>query len=82
MAKKKNFDWLNDETENTELEVVDANWNKLEAWDTVVAIKDLKVKWASDIKRWDKFTKIRLTDDPELIESWKMVLRTEFFKKV
>lgn len=82
MAKKKNFDWLNDEAENTELEVVDANWNKLEAWDTVVAIKDLKVKWASDIKRWDKFTKIRLTDDPELIESWKMVLRTEFFKKV
>lgn len=82
MAKKKNFDWLNDETETSEIEVLDANWNKLEAWDTVVAIKDLKVKWAPDIKRWDKFTKIKLTDDPELIESWKMVLRTEFFKKV
>lgn len=82
MAKKKNFDWLNDEIETSEIEVLDANWNKLEAWDTVVAIKDLKVKWAPDIKRWDKFTKIKLTDDPELIESWKMVLRTEFFKKV
>lgn len=82
MAKKKNFDWLNDETETSKIEVLDANWNKLEAWDTVVAIKDLKVKWAPDIKRWDKFTKIKLTDDPELIESWKMVLRTEFFKKV
>ena len=62
--------------------VKDANWNILQEGDTVVAIKDLKVKWAKDIKRWDKFTKIRLTDDPELIESWKMVLRTEFFKKI
>lgn len=33
-------------------------------------------------KRWDKFKNIRLTDDTELIESWKMVLKTEFFKKV
>lgn len=83
MAKKKNFSWLeDDEKETLEIEVVDANWNKLENGDTVVAIKDLKVKGASDIKRWDKFSKIRLTDDPELIESWKMVLRTEFFKKV
>lgn len=83
MAKNKKFSWLEDnENENIEIEVFDANGNKLEAWDTVVAIKDLKVKWAPDIKRWDKFTKIRLTDDPELIESGKMVLRTEFFKKV
>lgn len=83
MAKNKNFSWLEDEEINSsEIEVLDANGNKLEAWDTVVAIKDLKVKWAPDIKRWDKFTKIRLTDDPELIESGKMVLRTEFFKKV
>lgn len=83
MAKNKNFSWLEDEeTNSSEIEVFDANGNKLEAWDTVVAIKDLKVKWAPDIKRWDKFTKIKLTDDPELIESGKMVLRTEFFKKV
>lgn len=82
MAKKKDFSWLEEDETSTEIEVFDANWNKLEAWDTVVAIKDLKVKWAPDIKRWDKFTKIRLTDDPELIESGKMVLRTEFFKKV
>lgn len=65
-----------------EIVVKDANWNILQEWDTVVAIKDLKVKWASDIKRWDKFTKIRLTDDSGLIESWKMVLKTEFFKKI
>lgn len=60
----------------------DANWNILADGDTVIAIKDLKVKWAPDIKRWDKFKNIRLTDEEWIIESWKMVLRTEFFKKV
>jgi len=68
--------------EQVTLEVKDANGNLLQVGDSVVAIKDLKVKWASDIKRWDKFKNIRLTDDAELIESGKMVLRTEFFKKV
>ncbi len=71
-----------DKQDENELLVKDANWNILQEWDTVVAIKDIKVKWASDIKRWDKFPKIRLTDDVELIESGKMVLRTEFFKKI
>jgi len=60
----------------------DANWNILSEWDTVAAIKDIKVKWTKDIKRGDKFPKIRLTDDVKLIESWKMVLKTEFFKKI
>jgi alkylphosphonate utilization operon protein PhnA len=78
MAKNN---WLDDEEEVT-LVVKDCNGNILQAWDTVIAIKDIKVKWASDIKRWDKFSKIRLTDDVDLIESGKMVLRTEFFKKV
>ncbi len=78
MAKNKNFKDDEDEVIVTK----DANWVVLAEWDTVIAIKDLKVKWASDIKRGDKFTKIKLTDDPELIESWKMVLRTEFFKKI
>lgn len=79
----ENDDWTwwakNDEED---IIVKDANWNILKEWDTVVSIKDIKVKWAADIKRGDKFTKIRLTDDIELIESWKMVLRTEFFKKI
>jgi len=77
--------WLEDEfwqEKEEEIIVKDSNWKILQAWDTVVAIKDIKVKWSKDIKRWDKFAKIRLTDDPELIESWKMVLRTEFFKKI
>lgn len=79
--KRKDTSWLVDEEQVT-LEVKDANGNLLQVGDSVVAIKDLKVKWASDIKRWDKFKNIRLTDDAELIESGKMVLRTEFFKKV
>ena len=60
----------------------DANGNILTDWDTVIAIKDLKVKWAPDIKRGDKFKNIKLTDEEGIIESGKMVLRTEFFKKV
>lgn len=63
------------------MEVKDANGNILQNWDSVIAIKDLKVKWAPDIKRWQKFKNIKLTDDEDLIESGKMVLRTEFFKK-
>ncbi len=83
MAKKqKDMSWLLDDEETTILEVKDCNWAILEAWDTVIAIKDLPVKGGQNIKRWDKFPKIRLTDDVELIESWKMVLRTEFFKKL
>lgn len=68
--------------DNTTLVVKDCNWNVLSTWDTVMSIKDLKVKWGTDIKRWDKFKNIRLTDNIEEIESGKMVLRTEFFKKV
>lgn len=73
----------NDFSEDVVQEIIvkDANWAVLMNWDSVIAIKDLKVKWAPDIKRWDKFKNIKLTDDPELIESWKMVLKTEFFKK-
>lgn len=83
MAKKeKDMSWLLEDKDESVLNVVDANWNALNNWDSVIAIKDIKVKGANDIKRWDKFVKIRLTDDIELIESGKMVLRTEFFKKI
>ncbi|NVP17262.1 PhnA domain-containing protein [Candidatus Gracilibacteria bacterium] len=93
MAKDyKDVDWDNwsyDEENNDssieqeeEIIVRDANGNILKDGDTVIAIKDLAVKGAPDIKRGDKFTKIKLTDDVELIESGKIVLRTEFFKKI
>lgn len=82
MAKKQgNMNWLLDNEESINQVVKDSNGNVLQTGDTVIAIKDIKVKGASDIKRWDKFKNIRLTDDVELIESGKMVLRTEFFKK-
>ena len=79
MGKKK-FDW-EEENEVSEVEVFDTNSIQLFPGDSVIAIKDIKVKGTSDIKRGDKFKNIRLTEDPELIESWKMVLRVEFFKK-
>lgn len=65
-----------------ELIIKDANWNILNNWDTIIAIKDLKVKWAPDIKRGDKFKNIKLTDEGWVVESGKMVLKTEFFKKI
>lgn len=79
----RDYSWEDEDyNEETSLVVKDCNWNILANGDTVIAIKDLKVKWWSDIKRWDKFKNIRLTDNDEEIESGKMVLRTEFFKKV
>lgn len=80
--KKKDMSWLLDDEDNGIMEVIDANGNPLTEWDCVAAIKDIKVKGTNDIKRWDKFKNIRFTDDCELIESWKMVLRREFFKKI
>lgn len=71
-----------DNDEEEELVFKDANWVVLEWGETVAAIKDLPVKGGQDIKRWDKFKNIRLTDEEGLIESGKMVLKTEFFKKI
>lgn len=65
-----------------EIIIKDANGVVLANGDTVMAIKDLKVKWGTDIKRGDKFKNIKLTDEEGIIESGKMVLKTEFFKKV
>lgn len=62
--------------------MIDANGNPLREGDSVAAIKDIKVKGSNNIKRGDKFKNIRFTDDCELIESGKMVLRREFFKKI
>ena len=80
--KKKDMSWLLDDEDTSTVEVKDSNGNILISWDTVVAIKDLPVKWGDNIKRWDKFKNIRLTDDEGMIESGKMVLKTEFFKKI
>lgn len=66
--------------------VRDSNGTQLENGDTVMVIKDLKVRGSSSvIKRGTMARNIRLTDDPAEIEygSGKstMVLKTECVKK-
>jgi protein PhnA len=52
MAKKQgNMNWLLDNEESINQVVKDSNGNVLQTGDTVIAIKDIKVKGASDIKR-------------------------------
>ena len=63
--------------------VKDAHGAVLADGDTVAVIKDLKVKGSSDVlKQGTKFKNIRLTSDAREIESGKMVLKTEFIKKI
>jgi protein PhnA len=65
----------------------DSNGNILADGDTVMVIKDLKVKGTSvTLKRGTAVKNIRLTGDPALIECNAekvkgLVLRTEFLKK-
>lgn len=68
------------------MEVKDSNGSILQAGDSVLVIKSLKVKGlSSDIKRGTVVKNIRLTDDPEAIEGkvdgTMLVLKTCFLKK-
>lgn len=79
---------MNDEKINTdELEIKDSNGNILHNGDTVLIIKDLKVKGSpTGIKRGTKMKNIRLTDEEEgvtgKIEGMKGIyVRAEFVKK-
>lgn len=71
-----------------EVETKDCYGNVLSAGDTVMVIKDLKVKGTSVIlKQGTKVKNIRLTDSEEEVECHTdrvkgLVLRTEFLKKV
>jgi protein PhnA len=75
-------------SQETELETKDCFGNVLSAGDSVMVVKDLKVKGTSvTLKQGTKIKNIRLTDDEELIECNTdkvkgLVLRTEFLKKV
>ena len=68
-------------------DVRDSNGNRLANGDSVLVIKDLKVKGASStLKRGTLIKNIRLTDDPEHIECNSdkirgLVLKTCFLKK-
>ena len=69
------------------MESKDANGNLLSDGDTIVLIKDLKVKGTSiTIKRGTSIKNIRLTNNPDEIDcKFKkikgLVLKTEFTKK-
>lgn len=69
------------------MKVKDSNGTELANGDSVMVIKDLKVKGTSvTLKRGTIAKNIRLTDDEELIECnvdkvKGLVLRTEFLKK-
>ena len=73
--------------ENEEIVVKDAFGNILANGDSVVVVKDLKVKGTSaTLKKGTKIKYIHLTDDEELIECNAdgmkgLVLRVEFLKK-
>ncbi len=73
--------------EDEKIIVKDAHGNVLENGDSVVIIKDLKVKGSSIVlKQGTKIKNIRLTDDDDLIECNAdgikgLVLRVEFLKK-
>lgn len=77
----KDTSWL-DEDDNETIIVKDANGNILTNGDTIMAIKDLPVKGGGSIKRGEKFKNIKLTDDPTHVDAGKVMLKTEFFKKV
>jgi protein PhnA len=68
------------------MDVKDSNGNLLKEGDSVVIIKDLKVRGSSTtLKRGTVVKNIRLTDDEGEIEGkverTVMVLKTEFLKK-
>lgn len=74
------------ESQENEGKVFDAYGTELQAGDSIISIKPLPVKKGVDIKQGEKFTRIKLTDDPELVsarheKNGEMYLRTEFFKK-
>jgi protein PhnA len=75
------------ENEDEEVITKDAHGNILASGDSVIVIKDLKVKGTSStLKQGTKIKNIRLTGDEELVECSAdgmkgLVLRTEFLKK-
>jgi protein PhnA len=68
------------------MEVKDSNGNLLEDGDSVLVIKDLKIKGMSKtLKRGEMIKNIRLTSNPQEVEcrigKSQIVLKTQFLKK-
>ena len=82
------FEWNpEEETQESELQVIDANGNVLQDGDAVIVIKDLPVKGApKPIKKGTKVKNIRLRDGDHNIDCkidgfGAMGLKSEFVKK-
>jgi len=76
-----------DQTAPADDQVVDTFGTPLVSWDSIISIKLLPVKNGVNINKGEKFSKIKLTDDHELVlarhqKNGDMYLRTEFFKKI
>ncbi len=72
--------------QENEWKVLDAYGTELQSGDSIISIKPLPVKKWIDLKQGEKFTRIKLTDDPGLVlakheKNGEMYLKTEFFKK-
>ena len=85
-AKTPLYIFFNHSMEDEPLVVKDSNGNVLADGDTVVLIKDLKVRGTSTtLKKGTTVKKIRLTDDNEEVDckvnGTSIVLKTEFLKK-
>ena len=68
------------------MEVKDSNGNILEEGDSVLVVKDLKIKGMSKtLKRGETIKNIRLTANPQEVECRigrsQIVLKTQFLKK-
>jgi len=80
-------EWTAETVVEEEAKVVDANENILNDGDTVILIKDLKVKGSSqDLKKGTKVKNIRLVDGDHNIDCkidgfGAMSLKSEFVKK-
>ncbi|MFT8555144.1 alkylphosphonate utilization protein [Zymomonas mobilis] len=91
--KKQKWDWeeendtVTSEEDSDQPTVKDSNGTPLANGDSVLLIKDLKVKGAGQtLKRGTVIKNIRLTSDPEEIDCRTsdikgLVLRTEFVRK-
>lgn len=83
------YKWNKDELiEEDEVFVLDANGNKLYDGDSVIVIKDLKVKGASgDLKQGTKVTNIKIVTGDHNIDCripgfGQMSLKSEFLRKL
>ncbi|MDI3537841.1 MAG: protein PhnA [Eubacteriaceae bacterium] len=81
------YEWTAETVVEEKAKVVDANGNILNDGDTVILIKDLKVKGSSqDLKKGTKVKNIRLVDGDHNIDCkidgfGAMSLKSEFVKK-